>query len=164
MTELVGSVYKGFMKLIQPVIWSETITPENDDFVLSLIPCTYINYTHTVITLVTYHPEKYVTAMVLVFQNIKVVVDWPICSDCRTIHRVFSSNADFLVLCNILVQHILSKVYWWGKSRASKQQGLQWPWPPLKTSVSELVACNSWLIRLSWSVFCKGWHYSNRPV
>ena len=65
-------------------------------------------------TLITYHPEKYVIAMVLVLQNIKVVVNWSICCDYRTIYSVLSIIADFLFLCNTLVQHILSKVYWWG--------------------------------------------------
>ena len=76
-------------------------------------------------TLITYHPEKYVMAMVLVLQNTKVVVDWTICCDCRAIYSVLSIVADFLFLCDTLVQHILSKVYWWGDIYKSKQQGLQ---------------------------------------
>ena len=76
-------------------------------------------------TLITYHPEKYVIAMVLVLQNIKVVVDWSICCDCRAIYSVLSIIADFLFLCDTLVQHILSKVCWWGGNYKSKQQGLQ---------------------------------------
>ena len=114
----------------------------------------HVQILHT-LTPITYHPEKYVIVMILVLQNIKVVMDRLICCDCRTIH-ILSTIADFLFLCNTFVQHILSKVYLWGGNYKSKQQGLQWPWPPHfknKLGVSELAACKSWLMRLSWSVF-----------
>ena len=72
----------------------------------------------------TNHPIQNVVAMVLVrivarnssilvFQIIKVVVDWLISSYSRAVHKILSTNADLLFrlrLCNAFVQHILSKV------------------------------------------------------
>ena len=57
-----------------------------------------------------------VLVRVLVFQIIKVVVDWLISSNSRAVHKILTTNADLLLrlrLCNAFVQHILSKVYWW---------------------------------------------------
>ena len=67
----------------------------------------------------TYHQNKDVVVMGfmmdLVFQKIKVVADWSIC--CNNIHKILSINANLpfrlIFLCNTLIQHILSKVYWW---------------------------------------------------
>ena len=65
--------------------------------------------------LLTNHPIKNVIPMVLVlvFQNLKVVVDLLLCCHSRLVHKVPSIDADLpfrLILCNTLVQHILSKV------------------------------------------------------
>ena len=73
----------------------------------------------------TNHPIQNVVAMVLVrivarnssilvFQIIKVVVDWLISSYSRAVNKILSTNADLpfrLRLGNAFVQHVLSKVY-----------------------------------------------------